>query len=94
MEGQDPDEVINIIHEIQREGRITEEMANACKEKFIQVHQLLMENLEKEKQLMDESRVLKAQLQQELQKFEQAQNNQKANEDTLKDLTDKINSFK
>lgn len=86
--------MIDIIHEIEKDGEISEEMAQACKEKFIKVHELLMKNLENEKKLMQESRTLKEQLQQEIQKLEQAQNGKKANEDTLKDLTDKINSFR
>jgi chromosome segregation ATPase len=94
MEAQDPENVINIIHEIQREGQISDQTANVCREKFIRVHELLMQNLENEKKLVDESRILKQQLSQEIQKLEQAQNNQKVNEDTLKDLTEKINNFK
>jgi chromosome segregation ATPase len=94
MSDQDPELVYNIIHEIQKEGQISEETANACKEKFYRVHELLMQNLQNEKKLVEESRILKQQLSQEIQKLEQAQNNQKANEDTLKDLTDSINGVK
>ncbi|CAI2383705.1 unnamed protein product [Moneuplotes crassus] len=94
MSVEDPDKVINIIKEIQKDGKISEEMANTCKEKFIKVHQMLMQSLKSEKVLMDESRVLKEKLQQEIQKLEHAHNNKKANEDTMKDLNDKIKNFK
>lgn len=87
-------DAINIIHEIQKEGKISEETANAWREKFKKVHELLMQNLQNERKLVDESRILKQQVAQEIQKLEQAQNNQKNNEDTLKELTTTINGVK
>ena len=86
--------VYNIIHEIQKDGQISDEVASACKGKFQKVHELLMQNLQKEKKLVEESRVLKQQLAQEVQKLEQAQQNQKTNEDTVKELMDTLNVVK
>lgn len=77
MEVQDPENVINIIHEIQREGQISDETANACRERFTKVHELLMKNLENEQKLLEESRQLRTQLSQEIQKLEQANSSQK-----------------
>jgi leucyl-tRNA synthetase len=94
MSDETPELVYNIIHEIQKEGDISEEIASACKEKFIRVHELLMQTIEKEKKLVEESRLLKQQLSQEVQKLEQAQNNQKTNEDTVKELMDTLNVVK
>lgn len=84
----------NIIHEIHKDGQISEETANACKEKFYRVHELLMQNLQNEKKLVEEAKVLREQLTQEMQKLEQAQNNQKNNEDTLKDLMTTLSEVK
>lgn len=87
-------DAFNIIHEIHKEGQISDETANACKEKFYRVHELLMQNLQNEKKLVEEAKILREQLTQEMQKLEQAQNNQKNNEDTLKDLMTTLNEVK
>lgn len=101
MSGLDPELVdasgtaaINIIEEIHREGQISDETANACREKFYRVHELLMRNLENEKKLVEESRILKQQLSQEVQKLEQANSSHRQHESTINELTTEINDVK
>lgn len=53
-----------------------------------------MQSLQNETKLIEESRILKQQLSQEIQKLEQAQSNQKQNETTLKELNSSIAEVK
>ena len=68
--------------------------AETCKEKFLRIHEFLLQNLKKEERLKQEAKDLKGKLQTEINKYDAAMKQKKENNETLKQLQSTIAGVK
>eukprot|EP00347_Sterkiella_histriomuscorum_P000313 403376359 len=87
-------EAFNILQDLQKQGQLSSDTAEAYRQRFYQLHEVLVTNMENEQQLMKRARALQKELQNEVLKLEKAQQQQKQNEETLKELNNTINDVR
>lgn len=87
-------EALNILEELQKEGKIETRTADDAKEKFYKLHEALLINMENEHVLMKKARQLQKELSNEVLKLEKSHQTQAENEATLKDLNNQVQVVK
>ncbi|CDW91529.1 UNKNOWN [Stylonychia lemnae] len=87
-------EAFTILQDLTKHGQLSQDAAEVYRQKFYQLHEVLVTNMENEQQLMKRARTLQKELQNEVLKLEKAQQQQKQNEETLKELNNTINDVR